>query len=154
MPRFLKYLLICFCLAVMAACNGCAIPAAAIVTSAAGAVPVAAEQFGDGRTDSFWLARYEDVVAAAQKAGQTLSLTLEEQEIEEDVATLLFSDPTDYRIEVIIERQTETVTRVRFNVGSSRNEGYGVLFGQQIIEELKKGEGFVVDWSDEPEDDR
>jgi hypothetical protein len=48
-----------------------------------------------------------------------------------------------------IERRTETVTRVRFNVGVFGSTGIPRLVGRQIIEELKTEKAFLLDWASE-----
>ena len=131
----------------MALCSGCALTAASIFPSAAGAAPVVVENRGAGQGYSFWVARYDDVVQAALRAGERLSLELKEQDIEENRAKLRYVDGQDQEISLRIERRTDTVTGVRFDVGSSRFSGFAGLLGRQIIDELNDADAFLVDWS-------
>lgn len=130
-----------------AACGGCALSAAA-VPSAMGAAPVVAQNQGEGQGNSFWVARYDDVVQAALRAAEKLSLEVEEQDIGEDSARLRFRGGRNVVITLHIEFWTDTVTRMRVDVGSSRFAGFGTLLGQQIIDELNDADAFLVDWSD------
>ena len=111
------------------------------------------EPRGSGRGDSFWVARYDDVVKAALRAGRTLELELREKTVEEDNATLVFADDRDTEITLRIERRTATVTRIRYDVGSRNLESFARLVGQQIIDELNDADAFLVDWSDKKEAD-
>ena len=146
-PRRLKCRTAAALLAASALTGGCA--AAAIVPSAVGASPVVVENLGSGQGDSFWVARYDDVVQAALRAGEALSLELFEQQIGEDSSRLRFSDERDAEITLRIERRTDTVTRIRVHFGASRHAGLGGLLGRQIIEELEEADAFLVDWSDQ-----
>ena len=107
-----------------------------------------------GKSDSFWIARYDDIVQATLRAGEKLSLTLKEKEIEEGKTRLLFVDDQDHEISILIERRTESVTRGRFEVGSNENLGSARLFGQQLIDEINDAGAFLVDWSVKDRGDR
>ena len=131
----------------MTMCGSCALPAASILPSVLGLSPVVIDNLGAGKSDSFWIARYDDVVLATLRAGKMLSLTLKKKEIEEGKTSLLFVDDQDNEISILIERRTETVTRGRFDVGSNDNLGFARLFGQQLIDELNDANAFLVDWS-------
>ena len=153
MARLSKSLALCAVVIAIAACGGCVLPAATILPAATGAAPVVVEPRGSGRGDSFWVARYDDVVKAALRAGQTLSLELREKTVEEDNATLVFADDRDTEITLRIDRRTATVTRIRYDVGSRDLESFARLVGQQIIDELNDADAFLVDWSDKKEAD-
>ncbi len=131
----------------MTICGGCAVPAATFLPSTLGISPVVVDHLGAGKSDSFWIAQFDDVVQAALRAGNKLSLTLKEQEIEKDRASLRYVDDQDNEISIRIERRTETVTRGRFDVGSSELLGFARLFGRQLIDELNDANAFLVDWS-------
>ncbi|MDJ0610601.1 MAG: DUF3568 family protein [Kiloniellales bacterium] len=146
-PRRSRLLTAAALLTASALTGGC-VAAAAIAPSAVGASPVVVENLGSGRGDSFWMARYDDVVEAALRAGEVLSLELTEEQIGEDSTRLRFMDERDALITLRIERRTETVTQIRVFFGSSRNSGLGALLGRQIIEELEEADAFLVDWSD------
>jgi len=147
MPKLSNALVIGALLIATAALGGCALSAAAILPSAVSASPVVAQNLGSGQGDSFWVARYDDVVQAALRAGEKLSLELKEQEIEEDRAKLLYADDRDKEISLRIERRTDTVTRVRFDADTDAFLGFARLLGRQIIDELNEADAFLVDWS-------
>lgn len=131
----------------MLACGGCA-TAVPIVAGAAGSTPVVGQYLDQGEADSFWIARYDDVVQATLRAGETLSLELDHEETGEDHTELHFSDDHDQEIVLIIERRTESVTRVHFDAGSQEFAGFARLLAQQIIQELRNADAFLVNWSD------
>ena len=127
------------------ACSSCAIA----VPAATGTAPVVGQFMGQGEGDSFWVARYDDVVQATIRAAEKLSLQLNHEEIGEDRAELYMSDDRNQEIRILIERRTETVTRVRFDTGSRGLAGFARLLGRQIIDELHDADAFLVNWSDE-----
>jgi len=67
---------------IAAGLSGCAAPLA--MQGLSSSSPVAFSYSGRGTADSFWLARYGDVVQATLRAGQVLSLKLEKKEIKKD----------------------------------------------------------------------
>ena len=140
-------------LSVMLACAGCALTAAAVAPAVTGTFPVVAENRGGGRADSFWVARYEDVVAAVLRAGEKLSLDLEEEEREETRTQLRYTGGRNMEVEIRIDFWTDTVTRVQLDVGSSRFSSFARLLGQQVRDELSDADAFLVDWSVEQDTD-
>ncbi len=74
-------------LLLFAGLTGCTAPIA--MQGLSSTSPVAFNAIGRGKADSAWLARYEDVVQATQRAGQALSLILEKKEIGEDQTDLI-----------------------------------------------------------------
>ena len=147
MPKLLNALVAGALVIAMTACGGCALTAAAVVPSAVGTAPVVGEYLVAGKGDSFWVARYDDVVQATLRAGEKLSLELKDEEIEEGRTKLRYVDGRGKEISLLIEHRTDTVTRVRFEVGSSEFSGFAHLFGRQIIHELNDAGAFLVDWS-------
>jgi Protein of unknown function (DUF3568) len=129
------------------ACCGCAV-AIPVVTGAAGSVPVVEQHLEQGQGDSFWIARYDDVVKATLGAGDKLSLKLKDKNIEEKHAHIQLKDDMDEEIALYIERRTDTVTRVHFDAGSQEFAGFAHLLARQIAQELKDAKAFQVDWSD------
>ena len=69
-------------------CNvGCLSPLAINTAGSAGsAAPVASENLGGGRGETFWNAQYRDVIKAVLQAGENLSLELSEERVEQDQA--------------------------------------------------------------------
>ena len=131
---------------VAATAGGCALPLAAVAVPASAGAPVAADNVGAGRTESFWVARYNDVVQAALTAADNLSLDIEADDVGDDRAFLRFSDLKGMTVSLTIERRTDTVTRVVFNVGWTGSSGFARLIGRQIAEELNAANAFAVDW--------
>ena len=132
-------------------CNaGCLSPLAInTVGSAGGAAPVASNNLGRGRGETFWIAQYDDVVEAALKAGEVLSLELREKKIEQDQASFRFQDAKAEKIDLLIERRTDTLTYILFDVGWFGSVAFGRLMFHQIIYELDKAGDFLEDWKAE-----
>ena len=128
--------------------TGCLSPLAmTTVGAASSSAPVAFNNRGGGKGETYWIARYDDVVEAALRAGEVLSLTVNDQKIEEDRAFLRFTDLKDKKIDLIIERRTETMTSIMFDVGWTGSTTFGRLMANQIIFELQDSNAFLEDWS-------
>ena len=71
--------------AVLFISSGCMAPVAFQAAGAiGGASPVAMNLVEKGKVESYWVARYADVVDATVRAGQVLSLELLEKKVEAD----------------------------------------------------------------------
>ena len=136
------------CVLMMFACGGC-VAAVPIVAGAAGAVPVVGQHLGQGEEDSFWIARYDDVVKATLRAQEKLSLKIKDKKIKKKHAKLTLTDDRNEKIVLQIERLTDTVTRVHFDAGSQEFAGFAHLLARQIVQELKDADAFLVHWSDD-----
>ena len=129
-------------------CNvGCLSPLAInAVGSAGSAAPVASNNLGGGKGESFWIAQYDDVIEAVLQAGEALSLELKEKKIEQDQASFRFQDAKAERIDLLIERRTDTMTSILFDVGWFGSVAFGRLMFRQIISELDEAGDFLEDW--------
>ena len=130
-------------------CNvGCLSPLAINVAGGAGgAAPVASNNLGGGRGESFWIARYDDVIKAVLRAREALALEVREKKIEQDQAFFRFHDMKAQRIDLLIERRTDTMTSIMFDVGWFGSVAFGRLVFRQIIYELDEAEDFLEDWT-------
>jgi len=131
-----------FCLLLTGLC-GCAAPLA--LQGLGSATPVAFNATGMGEGDSAWLARYDDVVQATLRAGEVLSLNLEKREIGEDQTVFQYMDGKGKKMNILIERRTETMTYARFSVGLFGSKSMGQLMVRQIILEVKAEGKFIRD---------
>jgi hypothetical protein len=113
--------------------------------------PVAFNATGRGKGDSAWFARYDDVVQATLRAGEELSFKLEKKNIGKDQSEFKFVDEKGAKLEILIERRTETLTWARFNVGLFGSTSIGRLMARQIIVEVAEAKDFLRDWH--PEED-
>ena len=129
---------------------GCTAPL--VVQGLSSAAPVAFYSTGKGKGDSAWLAYYDDVVDATLNAGETLSFKLENKTIEKNKSTFNYIDDTGSELDILIERRTETVTLVQFNVGLHGSTSIGRLMARQIITELEEADKFLGDWHPENND--
>jgi len=130
-------------------CNtGCLSPLAMNTVGVAGSgAPVAFNHLGGGKGETYWIARYDAVIEAALRAGEVLSLVVNDKKIEEDRTFLRFTDLKNKKIDLIIERRTETMTSIMFDVGWSGSATFGRLMANQIIFELKHSNAFLEDWA-------
>ena len=130
-------------------CNvGCLSPMALnSMGAAAGSAPVSFENSGGGQGESFWIANYDDVIDATLRAGEALSLELKDQQLEKDRASFRFYDDKKERIDLFVERRTDTVTSIKFDVGWTGSVAFGRLMAGQIIIELRQTESFLEDWT-------
>jgi len=129
---------------------GCLSPIAINTIGAAGSgTPVAFNILGGGKGESYWIARYDDVTAAALRAGDALSLEVREKKIEKDRTFIRFSDTQDKKIDLTIDRRTDTMTSIMFDVGWFGSVAFGRLLANQIIDELKDSNAFLEDWTPE-----
>ena len=129
-----------FCLLLTGLC-GCAAPLA--LQGLGSATPVAFNATGMGEGDSAWLVRYDDVVQATLRAGEVLSLNLEKKEIGEDQTVFQYMDGKGKKMNILIERRTETMTYARFSVGLFGSKSMGQLMVRQIILEVKAEGKFI-----------
>jgi len=129
---------------------GCLSPIAINTIGAAGSgTPVAFNILGGGKGESYWIARYDDVTAAALRAGDALSLEVREKKIEKDRTFIRFSDTQDKKIDLTIDRRTDTMTSIMFDVGWFGSVAFGRPLANQIIDELKDSNAFLEDWTPE-----
>ena len=128
-------------------CNvGCLSPLAInAVGSAGSAAPVASNNLGGGRGETFWIAHYDEVIEAVLQAGEVLSLELKEKKIEQDQASFRFQDAKAERIDLLIERRTDTMTYILFDVGWFGSVAFGRLMFRQTIFELDEAGDFLED---------
>ena len=115
--------------------------------TAASSTPVTFNTSGGGQGESFWIAKYDDVIAATLRAGETLSLKVKEKKLEKDQAFFRFYDAKKERIDLFIERRSDTMTSIKFDVGWFGSVAFGRLMAQQIIFELNESDSFLEDWT-------
>ena len=84
---------------------------------------------------------------AALSAGKALSLEIEEKRIEDDQTFIRFYDGKKERIDLFIERRTDTMTSIRFRVGWFGSVAFGRLLARQIMYEVTVAEYFLEDWT-------
>ena len=124
--------------------SGCTAPL--VFMGVSSSAPVAFNSTGWGKGDSAWLARYDDVVQATMRAGESLSLKLEKKLIEPEQSTFHFVDDPGNKLQIIIERRTETVTYAQFKVGWFGASSMGRLMARQIVYEINEADAFLRNW--------
>jgi hypothetical protein len=132
--------------------SGCMAPVAfQAVGAVGGASPVALNLVEKGKVESYWVARYADVVDATIRAGQVLSLELLEKKVEADRTSIRYGYRQGKKAEIQIEVQTATMTSVQINYGVSGSIAFARLMGREIAVELAKAGAFLEDLS--PDED-
>ena len=129
-------------------CNaGCvaSVPLNTMGGAAGSNAPVSFNNEGGGRGESFWLAEYKEVIAATLRAGEALSLELKEKRLEDEQTFFRFEDSKGERIDLFIERRTDTMTSIKLRVGWFGSVALGRLLARQIIYELTESESFLSD---------
>ena len=119
--------------------TGCIFPAALSTMGAVGSdAPVVWNHWGDGQGQRYCIAKYSDVIDAALRAGDVLSLQVKEKKVETDHAFIRFTDANNERIDLVIERRSNTMTSIKFDVGWFGPPAFGRLMDQQIASELNQ----------------
>jgi hypothetical protein len=127
--------------------SGCASPVALnTMGSVGGNDPVAFGKVGKGKIESFWIAKYEDVIEATLRAGEELSLELKEKKVEENKTFFRYHDAKKDKIDLIVERRSDKVTSVKFNVGWYGSVALSRLMAKQIISVLNQTGSFPEHW--------
>ena len=63
-----------------------------------------------------------------------------------DQSAFKYIDDKGSKLEILIERRTETVTWVGFNVGRFGSASIGRLMARQIVIEMVEADKFLRDW--------
>jgi len=128
------------------ALSGCgAAPAVTLLSPAVSGAPAVAEFVGGENSESYWVARHDDVVDAARRSGERFALTLARDDANAERTLLVFSDTAKTKLRLHIEERTPALTYVRFNGPS----GMARLLSRQMAEELDAADAFLVDWDEE-----
>ena len=129
---------LCILLASTYGCTACLVGSAG--TAGAGATEAGVTRFELGRVTRFEIAQYEDVIEASRLAAENLALDLKEEKIEENRASFRYLDDKDQKIDLLIERRTDTITYIRVGVGIFGPQGLALLTLNQILDELPEHE--------------
>ena len=130
---------LCMLLASTYGCTTACIMGSA-ATVGASATEAGVTRFEMGRVTRFEIAKYEDVIEASRLAAENLSLDLKEEKIEGNRASFRYFDEKDQKIDLLIERRTDTITFIEVDVGIFGPQGLGLLTLNQILNELPEHE--------------
>jgi hypothetical protein len=130
----LRLTVLCILLASTYGCTACIIGSAGTV--GAGATEAGVTRFELGKVTRFELARYEDVIEASRLAAEDLSLDLKEHKIEKNRASFRYVDDKEQKIDLLIERRTDTIIYIKVDVGIFGPKGLGLLTLNQILSAL------------------
>jgi hypothetical protein len=132
--------------------SGCMAPVAfQAVGAIGGASPVAMNLSEKGKLESYWVARYADVVDATVRAAQVLSLELLEKKSESDRTTFRYGFRQGEKTDVLVEYRTATMTSVQIDFGVSGSIAFARLMGREIALELAKAGAFLEELSPDEE---
>jgi hypothetical protein len=106
--------------------------------------PAVWSHLGDGKGQRFCKAEYSEVVDAALRAGEALSLEVKEEKVAKNHAFFRFLDAKNERVDLYIERRSKTVTSITFDVGWFGPAAFGHLLDQQIISELSRSDSVLA----------
>jgi hypothetical protein len=76
---------------------------------------------------------------------EALSLDAKEEKIEDNRASFRYIDGKGKRIDIHIERRTDTITSIRIDVGIFGSRGMARLVLEQIIDEVVEAGDYVED---------
>lgn len=138
---------------VLAMCSGCQAPMAlGAFESIGSASPTALHHLGRGKIESYWAARFEDVVQGTEAGGEALSLTLIEKRIGKDQALFRYKDDRGDPITLAIERRTATMSSILIDVGFAGSPAFAKLFARQVLSELIDAGVFSDDAEEETDE--
>lgn len=99
---------------------------------------------------SFQPAYFDDVLLAADRAGEELDLEAYSKRVVSPTLTeIRFRFDDDDRLTVQVSHQTDTITLVQTNVKRKSRQGVASLFMRALTRELRENGGYVGDWMTE-----
>lgn len=104
-----------------------------------------------GEMRSFELARFEDVVAAAERAADSLGLERVGENRAEDRVWFNYRYDDDRRLRVEILRRTDRVTSIQASVRKKKHRGMAALYLRDLFHELREADAYLEDWRAEDE---
>jgi hypothetical protein len=117
------------------ACTGLE-PAA--LTAGASAAETGVTFFVKGKARSFEVAGFEDALTAMRRAGDELAFRLDEEEITDRRARLVYFDENHTSIVVVVERRTLRVTMLQTDVGTFGPPGLATVLLNRAQSQLKE----------------
>ena len=124
--------------------SGCSAPVALGIIGAAGSDgPVVFNHLSGGKSESYCIAKYDDVVAAVLNAGEALSLEVKEKKVDKNLAVIRYCDAKNESIDLSVERRSDTMTSIKLDVGWFGSVAFSRLMARQIISELNKSKSFL-----------
>ena len=136
--------------AVVIAVHGCAV--GPNVGSFETSSPVAFNFLTGRKIESFWLARFDQVVKAVQGAADALALSVTERQVGDNTATFRLRDAKAEQFRIVVEQRTAALTAIHFDVGEGGSVALARLFARQVILELSEAGVFSDDTDSEADD--
>jgi hypothetical protein len=130
--------------------NGCSV--SPNVGSFETSSPVAFNFLTHRKIESYWLARFDQVVKAVESAADALALSVTEREVGTDRATFRYRDAKAEHFRLVVEQRTAVLTSIHIDVADSGSVALARLFGRQIILELTEAGVFSDDADSESDD--
>ncbi len=109
---------------------------------------------------SFELVRYEDAVAAADRAAEVLELELRYTRYPEDEWPSGNWEIRNYALRgravlfIELREETPSVTKIRTEARTPQQRGIAALFTKQLFVELDRYNAYIEDWARDPDNSR
>lgn len=109
---------------------------------------------------SFELVRYQDAVAAADRAAEMLELDLRYTRYPEDAWERGNWQVRNYDLRgravlfIEIREETPSVTKIRTEARTPQQRGIAALFTKQVFVELERYNAYLEDWAKDQKDSR
>lgn len=118
----------------------------ALIGAAATGAQTGVTLLAGGELRTFELARFEDVVAAAERSRASLGLDLAKEVRSDDRVWFDFRYDDDRSLKVEILRRTDRVTSIEASVRKKKHRGMAALFLRDLYHELRDADAYLEDW--------
>jgi len=132
-------MLLMVCCVALCSCTGLE-PAA--LSAGASAAQSGATFFTQGRFTSIELARFDDAERAIRAAAKEMSLRFIEDETGDERTRIVYRDERGQSIVVVVQRRSETVTRIAADVGTFGENGLASLLMRQTAAQLRSMDAY------------
>jgi len=123
----------------------------AVIGAGATAAETGVTLLDTGSLKTFELARFEDLVAAAERAGASLGLSLLNEVRKDGYVWRYYRYGDRDKLVVTIRRQTPSVTTVRLKVGAKADQAMAALYLRVIYDDLRDSGAYLEEWvTEEP----
>jgi hypothetical protein len=104
-------------------------------------------RYEGGKVRSYELAHYQDVMEAARRAGEALSLKLQKETTNEEQSTFFYLDDKNDKVKVTVVPRTDTLTHIEIDVGFFGSKGLALVVINQIVTEITREGKYLQEWS-------
>lgn len=142
-----------FILALLPLLSGCTGLEPAAIGMGASAAQTGVTLLSGRTVRSYELARFDDVVAAAKRTGDSLGMEFRRERPSERRTLLQYRYGQSQGIDVDIRRQTDTVTSILIRMRSRSQRGMATLYLRDLFHEIRDAGAYLEEWrsSDGPD---